>query len=350
VKHFRMSSLVVAAALILGACGSDRDSQAARSVVETSAPAEGAADAPAASVLAPDPITVVTGFGVVADLVRSVGGDAVEVTSLAGPGVEAHDLELTPDQVRAVGDADLVVYLGSGFQPSLENTLKQRSGPSVDLLTAVELLAPSEDAGHSDEHSEDEGHSKDEGHEDEGHDHEGTDHESTDPHFWLDPIRFGQAGRAVAVELGNLRPGLDLTTNAAAFEQQMSLLHSRMAAALTTCKRRDIVTAHTAFGYLAAAYNLNQIGIVGVSPDAEPSAQRMRGLTKVVKEKDVTTVFTEELVSARVAEALAREANVKTAVLSPIETFTEDELEAGATYTSKMQANLTALRAALDCA
>jgi zinc transport system substrate-binding protein len=150
--------------------------------------------------------------------------------------------------------------------------------------------------------------------------------------------------------LGKLRPGLDLTTNAEVFQQQMSRLHGRMTAGLSTCKRRDIVTAHTAFGYLAAAYNLSQIGIVGVSPDAEPSAQRMRDLAKVVKEKNVTTIFTEELVSARVAEALAREANVKTAVLSPIETFTEDEIDAGATYTSKMQANLTALRAALDCA
>jgi zinc transport system substrate-binding protein len=242
------------------------------------------------------------------------------VTSVAGPGVEAHDLELTPDQVRAVGDAEVVVYLGNGFQPSLENALKQRSGPSVDLLATVKPLA------HSDAY------------------------QSKDPHFWLDPIRFGQAGTALARELGKIRPDFDLGPNAAAFEQQMVQLNQQLVQGLASCKRRDIVTAHTAFGYLAAAYQLSQIGIVGVSPEAEPSTQRMRELADLVKKRGVTTVFTEELVSARVAEALAREAGVKTAVLSPIETFTADEIEAGATYTSKMQANLNVLRAALDCA
>jgi zinc transport system substrate-binding protein len=114
---------------------------------------------------------------------------------------------------------------------------------------------------------------------------------------------------------------------------------------LQNCERRTIVTAHDAFGYLARRYDLIQESIAGVDPEQEPSANRLSQLADLVRDQHVTTIFTEELVSPRVAETLAREANVKTAVLDPLESADAN----GKDYLSRMRSNLAALQKALSC-
>jgi zinc transport system substrate-binding protein len=118
---------------------------------------------------------------------------------------------------------------------------------------------------------------------------------------------------------------------------------------MAECDRRVIVTAHAAFGYLAARYGLTQEPIAGVSPEAEPDPKRLAQLAELVRREGVTTVFTEELVSPRVADTLAREVGVKTAVLNPLEGLTASEQSAGQSYVSVMDRNLQVLRAALGC-
>ena len=110
-----------------------------------------------------------------------------------------------------------------------------------------------------------------------------------------------------------------------------------------------IVTAHEAFGHLAQRYGLRQEGVAGLSPDAEPDAQRIGQLTDLVKRDGVTTVFTEELVSPRIAKTLAREAGVRTETLNPLEGLTDRELRRGDDYVSVMDANLAKLHRALGC-
>ena len=110
-----------------------------------------------------------------------------------------------------------------------------------------------------------------------------------------------------------------------------------------------MVTNHAAFGYLADEYGLTQEAIAGLAPDAEPSAQRLAELKDLVEQQGVTTIFTEDLVSPKVAQTLAEEAGVRTAVLHTIEGLTDDEVAAGADYGSQMRDNLSTLRAALGC-
>ena len=118
---------------------------------------------------------------------------------------------------------------------------------------------------------------------------------------------------------------------------------------LAHCARRDFVTSHAAFGYLAARYHLHQIAITGIDPESEPSPKRLAALIDLVRREHVTTVFFERLVSPRLAETVARDAGAKTAVLDPIEGLTPSEQSRGDDYLTLMRENLRALRGALGC-
>jgi zinc transport system substrate-binding protein len=137
--------------------------------------------------------------------------------------------------------------------------------------------------------------------------------------------------------------------NALAYKAELAALDAEFAAGLKGCARKRIVTAHEAFGYLAARYGLEQTAITGLSPESEPDPRQLATLADEVKADGTTTVFTETLVSSRVADTLAREAGVKTAVLNPLEGLTPDEVTAGAFYARVMRSNLATLRAALGC-
>jgi zinc transport system substrate-binding protein len=137
--------------------------------------------------------------------------------------------------------------------------------------------------------------------------------------------------------------------NAERYRGQIEALDQRFREGLHDCARRVIVTSHAAFGYLAARYGLVQEPIAGLSPEAEPDPKRLAELADLVRREGVTTIFTEELVSPRVADTVAREAGVKTAVLNPLEGLTPQELARGESYVSVMGENLAALRVALGC-
>jgi zinc transport system substrate-binding protein len=139
------------------------------------------------------------------------------------------------------------------------------------------------------------------------------------------------------------------SSNARSLDEELSALDGDYRTGLADCSRDVIVTSHAAFGYLAQRYGLRQEAITGVSPDAEPTPQRLAQLRTLVQEQGVTTIFTEELVSPKVAETLARETGTTTAVLSPLESLTPDELAAWEDYVSVMRANLSKLETALGC-
>ncbi len=255
--------------------------------------------------------SVVAAFYPVAYAAERVGGTRVDVTNLTPAGAEPHDLELTPEQIDAILDADVVLDLGQGFQPAVEKAADQRDGPTVSLLAA----------------------------------------HTRDPHIWLDPIRMEGIVQRVQRALTKVDPeGRALYAwNAHRFMAELDGLNARYKQGLAACTRTVIVTAHEAFGYLASRYGLRQEGVAGLSPDAEPDAQRLGRLADLVKRLGVTTVFTEELVSPRIADTLAREAGVKTDTLNPLEGLTDREISRGANYVTVMDQNLAKLRRALEC-
>ena len=261
--------------------------------------------------------TVVAAFYPLAWVAEEVAGDDTQVVNLTPPGAEPHDLELTARDVERVNDADVVLYLGRGFMPALEDAVEGHEG-AIDLL---------------------EGHSLREGGE---HGDEEREEPEVDPHVWLDPNRLAAMAATVAGELGDPEAADDLVA-------RLQSLDGEFRDGLATCERREIVTSHAAFGYLADAYDLRQIALTGLSPEAEPSPRALEELVEEVREEGATTVFFESLVSPRLAETVAREAGADTAALDPLEGLAEDELEGGADYVSVMRENLATLREALGC-
>ena len=169
--------------------------------------------------------------------------------------------------------------------------------------------------------------------------------------MWLDPVLYAKMVDEVRAALSRADPkaASAFTTNADAFEHQLTSLDGDYRHGLANCQRTLIVTNHAAFGYLAGEYGLTQDAISGLAPDEEPSAQRLAELKGLVEREGITTIFTEDLVSPKVAETLAGEAGVKTAVLHTLEGLTDDEIAAGDDYGSQMRDNLSTLESALGC-
>lgn len=267
-----------------------------------------------------DRTKVVAGFYPLAEAAARVGGDSVVVTNLTPPGTEPHDLELSSRQVDAIEDADLVLYLGFGFQPAAEEVARAQGDRAIDVLASLGL-AP------------------------------GSGGEEVDPHFWLDPTLMAKAVEVIERAIVDARPAdrESLVAAAGAFTGELEGLDTDFEEGLRACDRQDLVTSHAAFHYLATRYGLRQESIAGLSPESEPEAARLAELADLLRRTRATTVFYETLVPPEVAQTLAREVGAKTAVLNPIEGRTEGEAAAGATYLSLMRENLAALRSALGC-
>ena len=169
--------------------------------------------------------------------------------------------------------------------------------------------------------------------------------------MWLDPVLMQDIVREVQRGLTKADPkgAAVYARNADALVAELDALDAKFRAGLADCPRDLIVTSHEAFGYLAARYGLRQEGAAGIDPTAEPDAKRIAELTDLVKKNGVTVVFTESLVSSRVADTLAREAGVKTDTLDPLEGLSGKKQAAGADYFTVMDTNLRKVRAALGC-
>ena len=270
-------------------------------------------------------VSVVVSFYPLAFVAERIGGECVSVTNLTPPGIEPHDIELSPDAVESIATADVVLYLGGGFQPAIEDAVRDASGESVDLLNVVSTTpAEGEVAA------------------------EGL---IVDPHVWLDPGRFDLIAEATAdaIDRAGASSSCDVAGAAASLRADLDSLDGDFRTSLGRCERDLIVTNHAAFGYLASAYGLRQEAIAGLEPETEPDARRFAELIELVEREGVTTILTEELVSPDVAETLAGEVGVRTAVLYTIEGLTAEESAAGEDYLSLMQRNLETLRVALAC-
>ncbi|GAA0399365.1 zinc ABC transporter substrate-binding protein [Micromonospora gifhornensis] len=288
----------------------------------------------------PERVDVVAGFYPLQFLAERIGGDAVTVTNLARPGAEPHDLELNPRQVGQIIDAELIIFL-DGFQPAVDEAIEQNGGDRAFDVAAVEPLLDATAGGHDHDHGDE--HDHDDEHADEVSDG------AKDPHVWLDPTRLATIGDKLAERLGAVDPDHadEYAQRAATLRTELEQLDTEFTEGLKTCQRREIVVSHTAFGYLAQRYQLAQIGITGLSPEDEPSPQRLAAVTEEAREHGATTIFFETLVSPKVAETIAREVGAQTAVLDPLEGLSTGN--SGEDYLSVMRTNLQTLRTALSC-
>ena len=276
-----------------------------------------------------------------------VGGDLVDVTGLTKPGVEPHDLELSINQTAALQSAD-VILTEHGFQPAVDDAIEQDvKGTVVDVEKTVDLR-PAE--GGEDEH----GHEEEEAHTEESEDahaeesEDAHDHGELDPHFWHDPALMADYAEAVSAALAKADPDNAETyaANAKDLTEDLTAVDEEFKTGLAQCRIKDVVVSHDAFGYLDK-YGLEFEPIAGLTPDAEPNPAQLAEIGEHAKEHGVTTIFSERLVSTALADTLADDLGLKTAVLDPIEGLSADT--EGEDYLSLMRQNLDALKAANGC-
>jgi zinc transport system substrate-binding protein len=251
---------------------------------------------------------------------RVAGGHAT-VDDLTTPGMEPHDVELDVRRTAEVSRADLVVY-ERGFQPAVDAAVDDiAAGRTLDVARVVPLVPFRE---------------------------HGVDSGELDPHFWQDPLLLARVAEAVARQLATIDPAhaASYRANAAAVRADLERLDRAYRLGLSHCSRHTVVVSHDAFGYLQR-YGIRMVAILGLSPDSEPTPADIARLQRVVRDEGVTTVFSEDLAPQQLAEQLARDTGVRSAVLDPVEGLSDRT--AGQTYLSLMRSNLTKLEEADGC-
>ncbi|MDR2453248.1 MAG: metal ABC transporter substrate-binding protein [Bifidobacteriaceae bacterium] len=249
---------------------------------------------------------VVASFYPLQWLAQEIAGAQVPVASLTPAGAEPHDAELELSQVSALGQADLLVTL-AGFQAAVDDAVAANPpAQALDLGPIVGL-------------------------------------EGDDPHFWLDPTRLALAADPIAEALAEADPpgAAGYRERAEGVRAQLAELDSELAAGLAPFAGAPLVTTHAAFNYFAARYNLVQLAVSGIDPEAEPTPARLAEVKQQIGDLPVATIYFEELASPKTAEAIAGDLGLATGRLDPIET------DSGGGYLAAMRSNLAALEAGL---
>jgi len=289
----------------------------------------------AGSKLVEDKVNVVTSFYPLYFLAKEIGGEDTNVINLIPAGVEPHDWSPKSRDLDTVSKAQLFFYNGAGLEGWVDGFLKGLSKDSRLVTVAASQdvkLIPAVAGEAGDEEVED--------------DHQG----GVDPHTWVSPKSMLVMAGTVRDYLKSADPShsAHYDKNYGTVTNKLAALDKRYEEKLRAAPHKDIVVSHHAFGYLARDYGLNQLSIMGLSPDAEPKAQDLLKLSKFVKEHGIQYIFFEELVSDELARTLAREAKVETMVLNPLEGLTPEQEKKGEDYFSLMELNLQNLLQALQ--
>lgn len=236
--------------------------------------------------------TVVATVFPLADILRQIGGDRVAVHTLLPAGANPHTFEPTPEQLRLIGEAALVVRVGAGLDEWTDGLLRARSTPPC-VFTAVDgvaLLGP-------------------------------ADSKHGDPHVWLDPIlvRDEIVPRLVRAlsEVDAAGQG-DFERGGAAFAAQLTQLDRDISVGLLSLTQRGFVAVHPAWRYFARRYGLDEIAVVEDSPGKEPSAQTIAAIVRRARAQHARVVLTEPQLSRRMADVLAEEIGASVVTVDPL--------------------------------
>ncbi|MEW6423125.1 MAG: zinc ABC transporter substrate-binding protein [Bacillota bacterium] len=320
----------------------------------------------------PAKITVAATIFPLYDFTRQVGGERVAVVKVLPAGAEPHSWEPSPKDVAAVFGARLFVFNGAGMEPWAEKLKGELPRKGIRVVEASAGIASLPGGGHAGEREPAPGRAaggappeKDpSGHRQDGEKETGDrplpaggevgEHRhppgAVDPHVWLDPVLAEAMVKKIASALIEIDPagGDYYAGRAEEYCAKLRELDEAYRKALSGFAGRKIIVSHEAFGYLARRYGLEQIGVMGLAPESEPDPRRMKEIIEVCREHKVKYIFFEALVSPRLAEAVAREAGVRTLVLNPIGNLTPEQQAAGAGYLELMMENLENLKTALE--
>lgn len=285
-------------------------------------------------------LQVVASFYPMAEFSKQVAGEYADVVALVPAGVEPHDWEPKTKDMKRIKESDVFVYNGAGVEHWVDKALKSVSKDKTSVVEASQGIDLIE--GIAEEEEDDHDHKND--------GKEGDAHEKVmDPHVWLDPVLAQKEVQSIQAAMEQADPAHKdvYKKNAEAYIAKLQELDKAFKEGLTGVKRKEFVTQHAAFGYMAKRYGLTQVPIAGLSPEQEPSSAKMAEIVKFAKEHQVKTIFFETLVAPKVANTIAKEIGAKTAVLNPIEGLTDGDKKQNLDYLGIMKQNMNALKTAL---
>ena len=304
-----LSAFVLLVIAVFAACGSEPDE-----------PADGK-------------ITVVTTTYPLTFMARRIGGNRVSVVQLIKSGVEAHDFEPVPSNVRTIASADIFFYNHPAFEPwalAAATASGSRSGGTAQSNAIQTVILESEGEDHGSQEVND---------------------ADFDPHVWLNPLRAQEQAERIAAALVTDDPegSLEYVRNSDGLEAELRGLDELIARRLSDCALGTAVVSHLAYGHMAERYGFNQLGLAGLSPEFESGPSHIASVIRQIDELGIRYILQEPIASDRLAETVAAEAGVDILVMHPLAVRTFDEAKAGADYFSIMQANSEALAIALQC-
>lgn len=275
-------------------------------------------------------LKVYTSFYTMYDFAQKIGGDKIEVINLVPSGTEPHDWEPQANDIAGLENADVFIYNGAGLEhwaDSVLGSLQNKNLVTVEASSGISLLEGKHEAEEKQADAKE---------------------ASTDPHVWLSPVNAKKEMENIKNALAKADPSNKDTfeANYSKYAAMADELDNQFRQMTNNLKNKDLIVAHQAFGYLCKEYSLNQVAIEGLSPDSEPDAARMAEIIQFAKERKITTIFFEEMVSPKIAETIAKATGAKTAVLDPIEGLSDENKAKGMEYFSIMEKNLEAIRVA----
>lgn len=346
-KKYLVTAIIIITGLLTAACGSKREDASIKST-------EALTDLEKTTVAASDnkgndKLEVYTSFYPLYDFAVKIGGDKVKVINLVPAGTEPHDWEPATTDILSLEKADMLIYNGVGMEHWVDQVSASLENENLILLEASKGITLLEGGEHEDEHAGEDGYTKEDEHTDEDEEGYETAQEGFDPHVWLS-IKNGKK------EMENIKDAFVkadpdnkdfFEENYEKYAAEFDALDLKFREELSGLTNKDLIVAHQAFAYLCADYGLNQVAIEGLAADSEPDAKRMAEIIDFARDKEIKTIFFEELVNPKVAETIAAEIGAQTDVLNPLEGLTQEQFNNGEDYLSIMEQNLNALVSAL---
>jgi zinc transport system substrate-binding protein len=270
-------------------------------------------------------LKVIASFYPMYDFAKNVGGDRVEVRSLIPMGVEPHEYEPTPQDIKDLSTANVLILNGlieSSWAPKLLDGVDNKNIIIVDTSKDIQLIG-SQDA----------------------------DEPGNDPHIWLDPVLAKKQVLAIRDSFIQADPaGKEYyEKNAESFMQKLDTLDTEFRSTFATCQKKDVLITHATLAYFCKEYGCNQIPVEGVNAEGDPSPAVLAEIIRQAKDKNITTVFVENLMNPKSAKTLADEIHGNVVVFNSVHGLTEDEQQRGENYISQMNENIDIIKTGLDC-
>ena len=240
------------------------------------------------------------------DFTKKIGGEKIAVYNMTKAGAEPHDFEITSKDMANLSKADLFIYNGGGMEHWVDSV--------KDVLQNIKYIDASSNINNQN---------------------------NLDPHFWLSP-------KNAKIQMENIKNGLIeidseskdyYQSNYNLYANRLDELDNKIKISLSNIKNRNLVLTHPAFGHFCKEYSLNQIAIA--RDEADPKA--MADIITFIKNNDIKAIFYEEFSSSKLVDSIAKETQIKILTLNPIESLSEENIEAGEDYFSIMEKNLISL-------